>query len=50
VNKQNILEALPWLKKHNALYADITINDSNLDWMNGQNEANIGTQASILKT
>jgi hypothetical protein len=23
---------------------------SQLDWMNGQNEANIGTQASILKT
>ncbi len=50
VNKQNVLEALLWLKKHNAHYADITINESNLDWMNGQNEANIGTQASILKT
>ena len=50
VNKQNVLEALLWLKKHNAHYANITINESNLDWMNGQNEANIGTQASILKT
>jgi len=50
VNKQNVLEALLWLKKHNAHYANITINESNSDWMNGQNEANIGTQASILKT
>jgi hypothetical protein len=50
VNKQNVLEALLWLKKHNAHYADITINEPNLDWMNGQNEANIRTQASILKT
>jgi hypothetical protein len=50
VNKQKVLEALLWLKKHKANYANITINESNLDWMNGQNEANIGTQASILKT
>jgi hypothetical protein len=50
VNKPNVLEALLWLKKHNPHYADITINELNLDWMNGQNEANIGTQASIFKT
>jgi hypothetical protein len=50
VYKQNVLEALLWLKKHNPHYADITINESNLDWMNGKNEANIGTQGTILKT
>ncbi len=50
VNKQNVLESLLWLKKHNAHYANITINELNLDWMNGQNEANIETQASFLKT
>ncbi len=50
VNKQNVLEALLWLKKHNSHYAGVTINESNLDWMNGKNEANIGTQATILKT
>jgi hypothetical protein len=50
VNKQNVLEALLWLKKHNPHYAYITINESNSDWMNGKNEANIGTQALILKT
>jgi hypothetical protein len=38
------------VEKHNPHYADITINESNLDWMNGKNEANIGTQATILKT
>jgi hypothetical protein len=38
------------LKKHNPHYAYITINESDLDWMNGKNEANIGTQALILKT
>ncbi len=41
VNKQNVLEALLWLKKHNPHYADVTINESNVDWMNGKNEANI---------
>ncbi len=50
VNRQNVLEALLWLKKHSPHYADITINELNLDWMNGQNEANIGTQPSILET
>jgi hypothetical protein len=50
VNKQNVLEALLWLKKHNPYYEDTTINESNLDWMNGKNEANIGTQGTILKT
>jgi hypothetical protein len=38
------------VKKHNPHYADITINELNLDWMNGKNEANIDTQATILKT
>jgi hypothetical protein len=37
VNKQNVLEALLWLKEHNAHYANITINELNLDWMNSQN-------------
>ncbi len=49
-SKQNVLKALLWLKKHNPHYADITINELNLDWMNGKNEANIGTQGTILKT
>jgi hypothetical protein len=43
VNKQNVLKSLLWLKKHNPHYADVTINELNLDWMNGKNEANNGT-------
>ena len=31
VNKQNVLKALLWLKKHNPHYADITINELNLN-------------------
>jgi hypothetical protein len=31
VNKQNVLEALLWLKKHNPHYADRTSSESNLD-------------------
>jgi hypothetical protein len=31
VNKQNVLEALLWLKKHSAHYANITINELNLN-------------------
>jgi hypothetical protein len=50
VNEQYVLKALLWLKNHNAHFTDITINELNLDWMNGKNEVNIGTQASILKT
>ncbi len=50
VNKQNVLKALSWLKKHNPHYADVTINELNFNWMNGKNEANIGTQATMLKT
>ncbi len=38
------------MKKYNPHYADVTINESNFDWMNGKNEANIRTQATILKT
>ncbi len=38
------------VEKKKSHYAYITINESNLDWMNGKNEANIGTQALILKT
>ena len=33
VNKNRVLSALRWLKKHNTLYADININVSNLSWL-----------------
>lgn len=33
INKNRVLKALKWLKKHNPLYNDITIKESNLSWM-----------------
>ena len=50
VNKQNVLEALLWLKKHNPLYSDISITERNLDWMQGQEEVSVATNAEKFKT
>ncbi len=50
VNRQNIIEALLWLKKQNPHYKNVTINESNLDWMKGKEEANIGQEGTILST
>jgi uncharacterized protein YerC len=36
VNLIRVIKALHWLKKHNQLYRDIIITESNLDWMNGK--------------
>jgi len=36
VNHHRVLNALKWLKQHNPLYGDITIKESNLDWMLNQ--------------
>ena len=33
IRKQRVLDALKWLKEHNVLYKDITIEESNLEWM-----------------
>ncbi len=44
VNRRNVLEALVWLKKHNPFYADVRINEANLDWMNNEEKVNIGTK------
>jgi hypothetical protein len=50
VNKQKVLEALLWLKKHNPLYFDIRITARNLDWMQGQEEVSVATNAEKFKT
>ncbi|KAL3799034.1 hypothetical protein HJC23_005173 [Cyclotella cryptica] len=39
VRKSKVLTALRWLKIHNIHYHDITITESNLDWMNGAEES-----------
>ena len=50
VNGQNVIDALLWLKKHNPHYSNVTINESNLDWMKDKDEANIGQEGTILST
>lgn len=41
INRRRVINALEWLKKHNQLYHDITIAESNLDWMNGKRRADL---------
>jgi hypothetical protein len=50
VNQGNVINALLWLKKHNLHYSNVTINESNLDWMKDKDEANIGQECTILST
>lgn len=49
VNRKNVLDALLWLKKHNPLYSDIRITERNLDWMQGQEEVSVATNAKKFK-
>jgi len=41
VRRDKVLRALLWLKEHNPLYADIDIKPENLDWMEGNCEADL---------
>ena len=43
VNRVRVLAALRWLQIHNSEYANINIDESNLDWMNGKSECNLDT-------
>ena len=43
VNRGRVLRALRWLKIHNSEYADIVIDETNLEWMKGQQECSIDT-------
>ncbi len=49
VNRGNVLEALLWLKRHNSFYADVCVREENLDWMEGEDEVSISTNAIKLK-
>ena len=42
VNRQQVLDALYWLKEHNALYRDVTVKEENLDWMGENQTASLG--------
>ena len=50
VNRKHVLEALLWLKKHNPHYSNISIKESNLDWMQGEEEVSIATNADKFQT
>jgi hypothetical protein len=50
VNRKNVIDALLWLKKHNPHYSNVTINESNLDWMKDKDEANISHEGTMLST
>jgi hypothetical protein len=41
VNKEKVLIALEWLKLHNILYTDITIDRSRFNWMKGKRECTL---------
>ena len=42
VHQEKVLSALRWLKKYNVEYRDnVTINEDNLNWMNGAQEAEL---------
>ena len=48
VNRHNVVNALKWLQKHNPFYRNIRINEGNLDWMNGAEEVNMGSDGVVL--
>ena len=50
VKRKNVLEALIWLKKHNPLYFNTSIRENNLDWMQGEEEVSIATNAEKFQT
>ena len=41
IRRSKVMNALIWLKKYNPVYAHIEINEKNLDWMEGNEEAEI---------
>jgi Helitron helicase-like domain at N-terminus len=52
VRRQNVLDALTWLKQYNKEYSDIVIDASRLDWIDGDEGELIGIELSAkdLKT
>lgn len=47
INKNRVLKALKWLKKHNPLYNDITIKESNLSWMKNRTSCKLKDTITI---
>ncbi len=47
INRQRVISALKRLKKYNPLYRDITIKESNLSWMRGNNNVALESTVTI---
>jgi hypothetical protein len=50
VDRKSVFDALLWLKKHNPFYANVSIREDNLDWMQGEKEVSIATNAEKFET
>eukprot|EP00975_Prorocentrum_lima_P059618 12500096-Prorocentrum_lima.AAC.1 len=47
VNKNKVLDALRWLKVHHRGYHDITITESNLDWIKNDSVYDVAKKHSL---
>jgi hypothetical protein len=47
VNKEKVLKSLEWLKEHNILYSNITIDKTRFDWMQGKEQCNLNNIIEI---
>ncbi len=49
-NRKKCIRCSPVVEKHNPFYADFSIKEENVDWMQGEEEVSIATSALELKT
>jgi len=47
INKEKVLKSLEWLKEHNILYSNITIDKTRFDWMQGKKQCNLNNIIEI---
>ena len=47
IRKQKVLDALWWLQKYNTSYKDIKIDESNLNWMENNHEAELPVETMV---
>ena len=48
IRKNKVINALKWLNVHNAEYQNITINETNLNWMDDEDEADLPGVKEII--
>jgi hypothetical protein len=48
--QKNVFEAILWLKKSNPFYANVFIREDNLEWIQGEDEVSIASNAEKFKT